>query len=306
MKERWPDFYIVGAPRCGTSFLWKALLQRPDIFMSRPKEPLYFCADLDRHTPVDNRDFIRDKVAYLALFRDAPPDATVGEACVFNLLSEVAAKRIHEVRPDARIIICLREPIAQMISFHGIRMAEGSEDLSLVEALGAESDRLAGKRLPQNPSMVPAYSYRRLATFAPQVQRYLDLFPRAQILICYQDELKDPHSWLASVLEFLGASTDDIEPPGMVALHWETRSPVVARLIRSRRVIDMAKATVPKRWHPAGSRLAESIRRSNRRVAPARPPDPQLLASLRDELSPSVTRLGELLGEDLQARWYGG
>ena len=136
---------------------------------------------------------------------------------------------------------------------------------------------LPGNAFPKTHPWCLPYSYRRLATFAPQVQRYLDLFPRAQILIRYQDELKDPHSWLASVLEFLGASTDDIEPPGMVALHWETRSPVVARLIRSRRVINMAKATVPKRWHPAGSRLAESIRRSNRRVAPARPPGPAAL-----------------------------
>ena len=226
MTERWPDFYIVGAPRCGTSFLWKALVQRPDLFMSRPKEPLYFCTDLDWHTPTDNRDFIRDRESYLALFRDAPPDAKVGEACVFNLMSEVAARRIHEVRPDAQIIICLREPVAQLISFHGIRVAEGGEDLSLAEALAAESDRLDGRRLPQNPSLVPAYSYRRLATFAPQVQRYLDLFPRQQILIRYQDELKDPHSWLASVLEFLGASTDAIQSPewwlstGRRGPHW--------------------------------------------------------------------------------------
>ena len=274
--------------------------------MSKPKEPLYFCPDLDWHTPADNREFIRDRETYLALFQDAPKDAKVGEACVFNLLSEQAAKRIHEARPDARIIVCLREPVAQLISFHSVRVAEGAEDLPLAEALAAESDRLAGKRLPEHPSLVPAYSYRRVATFAPQVQRYLDHFPPEQILIRYQDELHDPHSWLASVLEFLGASTDDIEPPGMVALHWETRSPLVARVTRSRRAIGVAKAAVPRRWHPAGRRVAEFIGRSNRRAAPARPPDPQLVASLRNELSPGVTRLGEMLGEDLQARWYGG
>ena len=163
---------------------------------------------------------------------------------------------------------------------------------------------MAGRRLPAHASLVPAYSYRQMATFAPQVKRYLDLFPRSQILIRYQDELKDPHAWLRSVLEFLGASTDNIEPPGMVALHWETRSRLVASLTRSDRVISMAKATMPTRWHPAARRAAEFIGRSNRRAAPARPPDPQLVESLRNELSPSVTRLGELLGEDLQARWY--
>jgi hypothetical protein len=37
---RKPNFFIVGAPKCGTTALSEYLRSHPDVFFSSPKEPL--------------------------------------------------------------------------------------------------------------------------------------------------------------------------------------------------------------------------------------------------------------------------
>ena len=41
-----PDFFIIGAPKCGTTALATYLAEHPNIQLSDPKEPHYFCKDL--------------------------------------------------------------------------------------------------------------------------------------------------------------------------------------------------------------------------------------------------------------------
>ena len=40
--ECFPDFFVVGAPRCGTTAISKYLSDNPNICFSRPKEPHFF------------------------------------------------------------------------------------------------------------------------------------------------------------------------------------------------------------------------------------------------------------------------
>ena len=47
--SRGPTFMIVGAPKCGTTALYEYLQTHPQIFISDPKEPLYFAEDLGAH-----------------------------------------------------------------------------------------------------------------------------------------------------------------------------------------------------------------------------------------------------------------
>ena len=80
MPKDWaPDFFLVGAPKCATSSLQMLLLQHPDIFMGRPKEPFFFLADLPGLSEV------KDRAAYDALFADAPDGAKRGEASALLL-----------------------------------------------------------------------------------------------------------------------------------------------------------------------------------------------------------------------------
>ena len=77
---RRPDFFIVGAPKCGTTALYEYLKQHPEVFMPKEaKEPNFFGSDFN------NPFFIRDENAYLALFADARYEKRVGEASVWYL-----------------------------------------------------------------------------------------------------------------------------------------------------------------------------------------------------------------------------
>jgi hypothetical protein len=61
-----PDFFIVGAFKAGTTALYEYLRAHPQIFMSVPKEPMYFGQDLTpRYTRMTEDE-------YVALFQDVP------------------------------------------------------------------------------------------------------------------------------------------------------------------------------------------------------------------------------------------
>src|SRR5215207_9230182 len=97
-KGRLPDFFIVGAPKCGTTAMYEYLRQHPSIFMPFHKEPLFFGSDLH------HRYGRLTEAEYRALFRAARPDQRVGEASAWYLYSTTSAAEIHAAAEDARII----------------------------------------------------------------------------------------------------------------------------------------------------------------------------------------------------------
>ena len=65
--SRFPDFFIVGPQRTGTSWLYAHLRFHPDILLSRPKEIFFFSSLRSR----DPRRFVTDHLEwYLRFFRD--------------------------------------------------------------------------------------------------------------------------------------------------------------------------------------------------------------------------------------------
>src|SRR5437016_1845324 len=110
---RKPDFFLVGAPKCGTTAMAQYLAARPDIFMAR-KEMHVFGSDL-RFGPQFYR---RNLDAYLAEFEGWKDQPRGGEASVWYLLSKRAAAEIKAFNADARIIIMLRDPVEMLHSMY--------------------------------------------------------------------------------------------------------------------------------------------------------------------------------------------
>ena len=106
--ERWPDFFLAGAPKAGTTALHAALVGVPGIALSRPKEPKYFlCGDQppprsqhrgpgDAHS---RQEWIWRREEYLRLWDGAPSSALRGESTPFYLFDKAAHRRIAEVNP---------------------------------------------------------------------------------------------------------------------------------------------------------------------------------------------------------------
>ena len=289
-----PDFFLVGAPRSGTTALCSYLRGHPDMFMCSPKEPTYFGRDLvpKRYPSLES---------YLALFDNTGIAKRAGEGSVAYLASEFAAQEIHAFDPKASILIILREPVEMMYSLHLKHYLMGIEPCrTLREALAVENGRLArGSHVP--PGVCPkVIALRSRATYVPQVKRFFELFGRAQVKVFLFDDFQaNPSAIFAETCRFLGIR-DDIalacerhnvgRQVKICSLHeFLTRAPRWAQSI--------ARTVVPSTY--LRRHLQELLVRRNQSTGKPSPIDRHLRARLRAEFAPDVAQLGKLIGRDL-------
>lgn len=251
-----PDFFIVGAAKAGTTSLADYLSQHPAVYMSPVKEPHFFAKDirLDELRPLlkkrlkqnevkrvlesggkekIHRAYITDPATYAALFQFAKPGQLKGEASPSYLYSELAAKEIHHSNPSAKIIILLREPVSRAFSHYQMDLRIGYTKGSFEEALREDAAH-------KGKSWGSRSHYLELGLYSAQVKRYLDIFPKEQILILLYDDLQaDAAGILSRTLHFLGladnsASLDlSVKNPASVArLKMDLHSPLAEKLKR--------------------------------------------------------------------------
>jgi hypothetical protein len=200
-----PNFFIVGAPKCGTTALYEYLRPHPNIFMPTLKEPHFFAKDLGTYprikTPKD----------YEALFASATDQhLRVGEASVYYLRSSVAIPGIREFNPDALIIAMFRNPVDMVYSLHSQLLFVGEETVNDFEAAWRiQERRKRGLDVPpaiRSPRLV---EYEEIGRFGTQAQRLLSVFPRAQVkLILFDDFAESPQRVYDDVIQFLGIPHD--------------------------------------------------------------------------------------------------
>lgn len=291
-----PDFFIVGAFKAGTTALYEYLRVHPQVFMSTPKEPMYFGQDLTpryrRMTPDE----------YLALFRAAGAEQHAGEASPWYLYSKTAAAEIRDFNPDARAIVMLRNPVDVMYSQHSQLVFNQREDLAdFAQALAAEDDRMAGHRLPPDAIRPEALYYRHSVAFPVQVARYFDVFGRAGVhVVVFDDLVADPRAVYRATLEFLG-----VDPAFEVDLsvynpNRRPRSGAVQKMIFAPRG-PLKRVVGRLRSVPVMHRVRDVLVSANSTTAERASMDPQLRAQLTAEFAPQVAELGALIGRDLSA-----
>lgn len=180
-----PNFFILGAAKSGTSTLYDLLYQHPQVYLSFVKEPLFFSHD-------DN--FARGLEWYQSTFFQSCEGYPVrGEATPHYLYwAEKVAPRIARTYGTApvKFIVIFRDPVQRAYSWYWNMVKEGKETLPFAEALEAEPARLQEhwSALQHAGSMV--YGYHRGSSYAGQLQYYLDLFPRKNLLFLLQEDLK--------------------------------------------------------------------------------------------------------------------
>lgn len=198
---RWPNFFIVGAPRAGTTSLYIYLKGHPDIYLPRVKEPHFF-EEVDTDGEVDTTDVrqlkrFRQEGNYLELFQSAGTEQVVGEASVGYLRDKHAPERIHEKIPDAKIIMILRNPIERAYSDYVRMFQRGLERESFYEALKRDYAR-PRKVLGQ------ARLYVESGLYYEAVKRYLDTFGSERVRVyLYEDLVSDTAGVVKDVCAFL-------------------------------------------------------------------------------------------------------
>jgi hypothetical protein len=294
--ERRPDFFIVGAPKCGTTAMASYLGQHPEIFMPAAKELHFFGSDLDyrRRRPTT--------AEYLAAFANAGDARRAGEASVGYLYSERAPQEIGEFSPGADILIMLRDPVEMIQSQHAQELFMGQEDIEDLEAaLAAEPDRAQGHRIPAGSTQPYLLRYTWLVRYADHVERYLDAFGRDRVHVTlFEDFQRDTPAAYAEVVRFLGCDPGFQPAFPIVNRRKGARSAVFQGIVRDPPQLLRSAA---RRALPLGARvrLRNAAYRLNARPATISPMSDATRRRLRAELAPDVRRLAGLIGRDLGA-----
>jgi hypothetical protein len=291
-----PDVFIVGAFKAGTTALYEYLRAHPQVFMSVPKEPMYFGSDL---TPRYRR---MTEAEYLQLFAGARAEQHAGEASPWYLYSTSSAREILEFNPDAKPIVMLRNPVDVMYAQHSQLVFNQREDLTdFAAALAAEDDRRAGRRIPADAIRPEALFYRHSVRFAEQLRRYLDVFGRDGVhVIVFDDFVADTPAAYRSTLEFIGADPGVEVDLSVYNPNRTARSGRVSRLVFAPpKPLRGAVGTL--RRMPLAHRIRDALVSANSREAKRAPMDAELRRQLTIEFRPQVTELGELIGRDLSA-----
>jgi Sulfotransferase domain len=202
---RLADFFIVGAPKCGTTALSEYLREHPMVFISTPKEPSFFCEDLP------GLRYVKSRADYDRLFSRAEAQIKVtGEGSPSYLFSHVAIARIHAYNPEARLVVMLRHPVELLLSYHAqLCFSLFENELDFEAAWRLQEARAAGRSLPPGCREPAALQYASVVDFHTQLDRVYANFPREQVLILfYEDFQKDPRSVYERVLHHIGVESD--------------------------------------------------------------------------------------------------
>ena len=193
------DFFIVGAPKCGTTALAVYLNDRPDIVMTESKEPHFFATDIPGYREVTSID------DYLGLFGDFTGTELLGDASVFHLYSSEALKNILDFNSHSKIIAMLRNPVDLAYSFHSQMLYTGDESIENFEdAWRAIDDRRLGLRIPTRCRDRKLLLYDEVVRLGRQVQELYKTFPKEQVrLILFDDFVSNTSEVYAQVVEFL-------------------------------------------------------------------------------------------------------
>lgn len=297
-EVRKPDFFIVGAPKCGTTAFYTYLRNHPEVFMSPLKEPQFFAEEI-----VDDYRRVRTSSGYASLFVGATNEKRVGEASTRYLSSPGAPGRIRSFNAGARIIIMLRNPLDMMYSLHSEALYDGFETITSFEA-ALEEDEREKRGGPCLPGRRVVVGYREVAAFSAHVRRYLEAFGREKVHIVIYDDFKaDPLSVFRDTLRFLDVCPDFRLDLSVINANRRARSKAVQRFLRRPPTLmrTVARAVLPLR----GRKLAgDCIRWLNEAVKPRPPMHPGLRSRLQREFEPEVHELSRLLNRDLSL-WAG-
>lgn len=292
-----PDFFLVGAPKAGTTALARYLAEHPGVFVSNPKETFYFCDDfhgLPRPT---------SEVEYLSLFSAAGPGIhAAGEATTVYMYSDSAPQRIRDFAPDARILVMLRRPTEIAVAYHAENLYSLSEDEPDFErAWRLQDARKMGDALPPLVMEPKLIQYRDVAMLGSQLDRLFRIFDREQVhVILFDDFVRDTAKEYLAVLDFLEVGRDRRVNFPVINERKQIRFRGLARLLqRPPRILSRGVARAKRLVGMEGIGFLDGIRRYNTSPAEKTNVSDALREEMIEVFRDDIALLSSLIGRDL-------
>jgi hypothetical protein len=198
--SRYPNLFIVGAPKSGTTAMARHLVAHPDIYTPLQKEFTYFGKDLVRYA-----ELITEK-AYLNWFEAWKEESYALDASPTYLYSKSAPYEFLEKSPDAKIVIMLRNPVEVAYSMYFEALFGDREDIkTFEEAWALESKRLNGEGIPPHARLEYTTRYQSLGLYSRHVEHYKNVFGAENVHIILFDDFKESNkASYEGLLDFLG------------------------------------------------------------------------------------------------------
>lgn len=268
------SFLGIGAQKCASTWIHTILYDHPQIFHSDPKELDYF-----------SYFYGKGRYWYANFFKEARGYQAVGENSPSYFHHPLAPERARRHNPELRIIVALRDPIERAYSNH----------LHMIKA-----GYLTGADLSFEYGMANNDMYLESSRYATHLTRWLEHFPREQLLVLLQEEIREaPRESARAIYRFLGVD-EDFESAGLRRRANESR---VAKsrgvdgalkraglLVRSVGLGGLVEQTKRNPWV---TRLRQTNEQDLRALVP--PMQPRSRESLLAQLGPELDALAGLL-----------
>jgi hypothetical protein len=287
-----PNFFIIGAPKCGTTSMYEWLERNPYIKMSTYKEPHFFSTDLDA---AKNRSL----TDYQQLFKGANEHhIAVGEGSTNYLYSQVAVTNILNYCPTAKFIVMLRNPIEMVYSLHQQEVFNLYENIKDFETAWHVQE----KRRESQYQVSKITDYRKLlygnrCKLGAQLERLYAQVNKEQVLVILLDDVKkNAREQYLKVLQFLGVPDDqrtdfpisnEAKVPKYAILSW------IVLLIRY-----LEKLHLKPRL---GIGIVKKIKSFNKKKQIREPLSEKMKEELKQYFRSDIEKLSELIDRDLSA-----
>ncbi len=285
---------LVGAPKAGTTSLFRYAEQHPDFIGHRQRELSYFFSD---------EEYQR---GYNACTEKYYPDASAGQAVrlakhVYTMYSTDAVDRLKAHNPDAHMFALLRNPVRRAYSSYWYARRRGWETAKTFEqAIKWEADQPADDQLGHR-DRVHLY----VGIYFPHIQRLIETFGKDQVHVFLTDDLSaDAAKLCRCIFEAAGIDpgfTPDltVDHNTMSAARSEPAARAVAGILKSKNPIKRAvRRLIP---HTLARRARHALLRLNEKPFTPPPMNEQTQRRLIDHFAPHNEELAALIGRDLGA-----
>jgi len=298
MKNKLPNFLIVGAAKSGTSSLHNYLNQHPEVFMPsynkegmKVKEPRFLIKDLVQHRLHNGVWTIEE---YQSLFEDVKDEKVIGESTVLYLFYyKHAIKNIkHYLGEDVKIIIILRNPADRAYSAFQHVSRGFKENNSFEESLEIETGRMESEE-----NLTPMVMYKEMGMYYQMVKAYKESFKNVHIIF-YEDFRDNIESEMNKTYNFLEISSDFeidfIKRHNVGGKRWKDKK-MKHLFMKDNPIKSILKSVLPKKFKKEMRNNLVNV--STNKVVPMRE---KTRKGLNDYFKQDLEKLSELLNKDLQ------
>mgnify|MGYP001816543308 FL=1 len=293
-----PSFYVVGAPRCGTTALSKALAGNPHISFSKPKETHFFMEDRSALAIEDVRRLYLERF-HPNLARDSQ---AIGDGSVSYLYEPDAIRRALAFDSRAKFIASVRNPVDMLRSYHARLLFSLDEDVKdFSQAWALQGERRARRSIPKRCRLPELLQYGEVASLGSHVERLFETAGRERChVVVFDDFIKDSRRVYEQLLEFIGVDDDGRREFKSKRGNAVYKSHLLQQFVMNPpswayRLIQISNAKTFSRLKG----LRKRIKKFNKATEKEQALSDSMRATLRSYYRADVEKLSHLLGRDL-------